>query len=661
MKSIVLKRSIILYLLFAGILIAVVASKKNLHVDEVLTYGLSNYHDVNITPVDGKTYNPSESFFFDYVTVGEKTRFQYEYVWKNQIRDTHPPMYYALVHTISSFFPGKYSIWYAGAINILFALLTFWAVRGLVCELTKNENAVILASIFFMFSAGILSAVSFFRMYVMAMSEVTLVTLLFVRAVKRENYANTWKFYFSLIAMSVFGALTHYYFIVYLFFLCLIYGVYLLSSRRVREMGFFILSMSVSGGLSVAVFPGMIKHMFLEDGHRGQESRENLMQSSLGVYLERLEDFYSFINEQIFGNALTYIIVACLVFVVFYRWNKLGGGGKWKEDIVFLRHITIDWVLVTIPSICYFLLISKMAVYVTDRYLMPVYAVIVAVIITIIYCIGEKLDKKKHYFFLSVLTGIMIVNSWKVCGWAYLYKNSPAMMEKAAEYQDVNDICIYESAWKSYPSFYELSQYKSITFYHKDNLDAFNSFSGRNDSSLIVTIENSFNAESILNKILGACPMLDSYEKIATYGYMSSYYLYPKNLMIKQYRIYDYNHSKLVGCDEAVVEGNICTTVHDSIVKGICYKDAGYWGLWIDNYVFDIQGGRFADGSNIRLWNYNGTDAQKWIVQENADGSVMFLSEDERLAMTRDLNGNIYLANLKEGDESQKWWLETDD
>lgn len=325
-KSTVLKRSILLYLLFAGLLIAVVASKKNLHVDEVLTYGLSNYHDINITPVDGKTYVPAESFFLDYVTASEKTRFCYEYVWENQIRDTHPPMYYALVHTISSFFPGKYSIWYAGAINIFFALLTFCVVRRIVRELTQNEGAVILVSVFLIFSAGILSAVSFFRMYVMAMFEVTLVTLLFVRAVKRENYANTWKFYCSLIAISVFGALTHYYFIVYLFFLCLIYGIYLLSRRKFRETGFFMLSMAVSGGLSVAVFPGMIKHMFLEDGHRGQQSRENLMQNSISEYFERLKGFYSFINGQIFGNVLTYIVIACLILFVFYCWNKKGGG-----------------------------------------------------------------------------------------------------------------------------------------------------------------------------------------------------------------------------------------------------------------------------------------------------------------------------------------------
>ena len=198
------------------------------------------------------------------------------------------------MHTICSLFPDRFSIWYTGIINIIFALLTLYVIRGLVYELVQSNEAVTLASVIFVFSAGILSSVTFLRMYVMTMFEVALVTLIFVRAAAKGH---TWKFYIQVIMISVAGALTHYYFIVYLFFICLFWGVHLLIGRRFRDAGLFMISMILSGGLSIAVFPGMIKHMFLKEGYRGQESIENLTRFSITEYGSRLREFYSFLNE----------------------------------------------------------------------------------------------------------------------------------------------------------------------------------------------------------------------------------------------------------------------------------------------------------------------------------------------------------------------------
>lgn len=323
-KRNVQNRSGILYLLFLLMMILIMANKKNLHVDEVFTYGLSNYTEgMAITPIEGKTYSPAESFPLEYMTVNSGARFNYSNVWKNQLEDTHPPLYYMLVHTVCSIFPGKFSIWYAGIINIVFALLTLYVVRRLVYELTQNENAVFFVSLLFIFSAGILSTVTFLRMYIMAMFEVSLITLLFVRAM---TTGYTWKFYVQAIVISIAGALTHYYFIVYLFFLCLSFGIYLLVNRRIKDMGTLILSMAIAGGVSIAIFPGMIKHMFLKEGYRGQEAINNLKHFSLWEYGKQLKTFYSFMNEQLFGGILTYILITGLIFLIWCFIRKFRGG-----------------------------------------------------------------------------------------------------------------------------------------------------------------------------------------------------------------------------------------------------------------------------------------------------------------------------------------------
>jgi len=71
------------------------------------------------------------------------------------------------LHTLCSFFPEKFSKWYAGIINIFFALLTLYILRKLVLNLTKNKEISNIVSFVFILSPGILSAISFFRMYIM--------------------------------------------------------------------------------------------------------------------------------------------------------------------------------------------------------------------------------------------------------------------------------------------------------------------------------------------------------------------------------------------------------------------------------------------------------------------------------------------------------------
>ena len=99
-------------------------------------------------------------------------------------------------------------------------------------------------------------------------------------------------------------------------------------------------------------------------------------------------------------------------------------------------------------------------------------------------------------------------------------------------------------------------------------------------------------------------------------------------------------------------------SMQDELIRGVFHKDTGYGTLWIDNRVFDIERGEIAAGSNIRLWDYNGTDAQLWKMEENEDGSCTFLSYHEDFAITKGPEGNIYLDKLSPDREGQKWWLE---
>ena len=73
--------------------------------------------------------------------------------------------------------------------------------------------------------------------------------------------------------------------------------------------------------------------------------------------------------------------------------------------------------------------------------------------------------------------------------------------------------------------------------------------------------------------------------------------------------------------------------------------------------VLDIAGARYADGTNIQMFVANGTDAQKWRIIANEDGSFSLLTMLGDFALAYGEEGNIYLAEYHEEDQSQKWWI----
>ena len=552
LKQKVKKESIIIYMLFTLFMVIVLLNKTNYHIDEFFSYGLANsMNGISIKIVDGLKYIPTQSPWLSYMEVSKGSQFDLSHVWANQAADVHPPFYYLILHTICSIFPGKFSMWFSGSINIVFALLTLWVVRRLTYELTDNHNIVRVVSACFITSAGILSPVSFLRMYIMTLFLVSLVSLLFVLAIMQKT--RTWRFYGVVVLVSYIGALTHYYFIVYLFFLCLVFGIWLLTNKKYKETIYFVFSMVLCGGLAIKTFPSMLVHMFL-GGYRGEQSIENL-KGSITDYLKRLGSFYGFINETLFGGFLTYAIVMFIFFLLLSKWTARGSKlitrrvGKSKPvKTQKPKEITIKWLLLIIPSICYFLLVSKMAVSIISRYLTPIYAVLMVWILCGIFITGKRFLKQEYWFIVTCLCLIlMTVNSWKNCNWEYLYKNTKSLLEDVKNYSESNCLYIYDAQWKVMSSYCEVSQYNSLTFYRADNIAAIADMEYKLDKELVVYISDTCDSGAVLEFIMEQCPMLNGYQKIGSYGYATSYYLYGSSTEVSQAHIYDYEQNEVMG------------------------------------------------------------------------------------------------------------------
>ena len=107
-----------LYLAFLLIIVFLFTLKTNYFVDELWSYGLANNNDSHIMLVEsGKTYENPEEPFLNWMTVQHGQRFDYAKVWRNQANDNHPVLFYLLLHTICSFFPGQFSKWFGWYVN----------------------------------------------------------------------------------------------------------------------------------------------------------------------------------------------------------------------------------------------------------------------------------------------------------------------------------------------------------------------------------------------------------------------------------------------------------------------------------------------------------------------------------------------------------------
>lgn len=511
-------------ILFLVLNIMVINQKVNLHVDEVYTYGLANHPYIdtfNMNPEQGRIYEPAEEAWDEYMQVPENHRFDYHNVWVNQQADVHPPLYYILVHTVCSFFPEEYSLWFAGSINIIFAILTMITVFFLALELFNSKKAAFLTASAFVISAGILSAIGFMRMYIVSMFWTTLISWLMVRW---KNKNRSYTFYFLLYLISVLGTLTHYYFLIWLFFLCLVWGVFLLIEKKYKDVLIFIGTMILSGITVLIIFPSILNHIL--SGHRGVEAFSNLKNNSSTDYLERLNIFYNYLNDQIFGGIfpiLVGLLILSLVLMALKKYIKIKKNRYPKNSIknnVFLYKI----ILLIVPVLFYYTLVAKIAAYAYDRYIQLIYPVTLILACAMIFQISKGLFPKKAIFTGAlVLISIMSLSGLHLCEWEYLYRDSANLLDKAKEHIGEKCIYIYDGLWKAQPSFYEIKNYQSVVFVAQNNLEFINSLSLNPEEEVVWCVMDTCEQEPIFTKIESIYGYDYTIEEIGHYFFSTSY------------------------------------------------------------------------------------------------------------------------------------------
>lgn len=491
---------VFIYCAFAILMIITLSNKKGFHEDEIFSYGLSNYQGGSYISIkENVEYNPAIKPFLDYVEVDNEYRFDFENVRDNQRDDVHPPLYYYVLHSICSLFPETFSIWYAGVINIIFSLFTLFYLRRIIDILFKsNYRAKTLISIGYTFTAGILSSVSFLRMYVMSYFFVTYISYLLLDSLNKDNIDSL--FYIKLFITITLSGLTHYYCIIYDFLICIIFVIYNIKNIK-RLINLFIVAIT-SGISAYSIFPPMIKHMFF--GYRGTQSIDNIKNFNLLEYLNRIFDFIKIVDRDLFGGILLLLIIFIAILIIFKKPRK-----------TFNKYL-----IITVPVFFFFLFVSKAGILVNNRYLYPIYPLLYIILISLIYQLIFTTFKEKYSnIILLILTFTVSALTFYSADWQYLYRDYLKLENNIKDkYLDTQCVYIYDNEILVHTSIKEVENYKSVTFVKYDNLQEEFIL---NDNDIIVIISNNIDVsfQEIKKYFIG----YSKYEKLGSFTYTDTY------------------------------------------------------------------------------------------------------------------------------------------
>lgn len=544
--------------------------KQGFHEDEYYTYySTARTYGLNI---EDNAWMEHDTYFNEF-TVLRGEQFQYGLVKQVQSWDVHPPVYYWVFHTISSFFPEKFSKWYGLALNLAAYGLSMFLLWILCLKVTgDNEKLSLLICLFYGFTPAVMSSVVFIRMYALLTVFVLLCAILHVGALRyydRGNndsygYSNTdsvklsfGRFLFPLMLVTYFGFLTQYYYFIFLFFMAVAFCLYMLwKDRNLWNCIRYAISLAIAFVLAYLTYPAFPGQMF--KGQRGAQATGNFF--DLSNTLMRLEFFYQLLDEYVFGKMLALLLIVIIVLLLYANVKKkisiLNKEDKnTKSDLGDIADYESklnkqNYFVLLFTAAGYFFVVSKTALLLGEtsiRYQVPIYGIVVLLILTSL----DYLIKQCYRF--SELKSIKFING-NLYNWAlavaaliavvvnvsgffagrvvFLYPEDAERVvfakEMAANKTPV--VFIYDEAqsWCVWDAADELFEYDRVYFASQGSSESIIDPAITGSSEMVVYLNNAVEPKAQLGRIMESSQGLSECELMYSEKYCDVYYLHGK-------------------------------------------------------------------------------------------------------------------------------------
>lgn len=526
-------------------LVYVGTQKAGLHIDENYSYILSNSYDAECVMNATELWNTwlDGDAFHKLLSVEEGERFAYLSVYKNNAQDAHPPLFYFLLHTLCSFFPGDSSPWIGIIMNIIFAVLTQIVLYKLSYEITGSSLWSVVPVVLYGSMRAFVDTTVFIRMY----SLMTLLTVLLLwqhyRLLTREN---KYKPIIWCGVLTFLGTFTHYYFAIFAFFLAAATCIFLLIRKAWKHLSLYAGSM-LSGVIFVfVIYPAGISQILgSETNNVGNEVSSNMFDfsewgsaiSTMGKSLFK----YMFIEPKSWYPIVIALILISALVLVILRFAKKRAADANESYNEKAKRISLACVILAILVALAFVTISHTSgEFLNIRYLYNLYPVIALILGLIIWLLAGflKFDKRVLIFALITVCLINTATIAKADMCSYLFTSRTVKNSKIIQACEDKPLMLVNTGVNHQPTasmdiILACDEVYLANYNEMGSMDnALSQVDCTNGVVYIVLTDtywsDGFDGEELMDEIISQSEILDSYEKFGTSEFSTVYIAYPQ-------------------------------------------------------------------------------------------------------------------------------------
>lgn len=416
--------------------------KEGCHSDEMWSYGYANsYYQKDIFENEkGEPINCNEwvsgDVLRDYLAVNEGEQFKYDSVYQNQINDLSPPLHSMLLHTICSFFPEQFSLWFSFSINIA-AFIVSMIFLFKTAKLLKDDLFALCCCTLYGFSLGARDTFIYLRMYALCTAFfMVIIYHLLSYLDKSKKTGKAYNIHLAIVAVVSFLAfLTHYYMIAVIGLLTFFICIMLLFQKRIKMMFTYGFSMLGTFLLSIVAFPSLLR---VANGQVGQiaSDTKRMMNYTFPIRFKFIAYYFTYkefnFSVSIYKSAVVPIVFGCIVFAfivmipLVYLLRKTAFVMKiakrikiiFKHPVSIMRYLLrrVNWLypIFFIIMVLQIIVVGETTnVYgmgdCVDRYIMYLYPLEVIVGIAALYQIGLILFKRKKIGRRIIVAAVLVL------------------------------------------------------------------------------------------------------------------------------------------------------------------------------------------------------------------------------------------------------------
>lgn len=416
--------------------------KEDFFVDELSSYGLMNYSQAYMfEKADFSNNWHNKEYFDDYLVISKDEAWDWSPIYKNQMEDFHPPLYYLLLRIAASFTIGGFSKWTGLSLNIMIFICCAIALYKIGNLLFKDKKIALVLVFIYGFSKFSTENTLFIRMY--QLLELQIILLLGWHIKNEAKLQLEIKELLKLIILIILGSLTHYYYIIFLIGICIVKIINYIKRKQFKNLMKYIIAICIAEVLISFIFPGyteQLKKNFVRCNDTSIESSEVETEASVNILIRETK-YLNILDNHMFNLKITYVILGLTIISIIllilntYKNIKMKRKSKYSLEIIYI----------IVPMIFYWGIITTTSPYIDVRYILPFFILLLISIVYMLTFILKKLIKSEK----SIIIVLMIISLLYVLPFygntelEYQYSSNKEAIEKIQKYKEVPCIYIY--------------------------------------------------------------------------------------------------------------------------------------------------------------------------------------------------------------------------